>query len=45
MIKAGGFEQMTRNGPSDDAQHLVYHGGISGKQIAQRKWNAQHPLP
>ena len=31
LIKAGGFDQMTRDGPSDDAQHLAHHGGMSGE--------------
>jgi len=28
----------------DNAQHLAHDGGLTGKQQAQREWNAEDPL-
>ena len=28
-----------------DGQHAAHHLGVSRKQVAQREWDAQHPLP
>ena len=36
--------QMRGNGPINDTQYLAHDGGVAGKQKAQRKGHAEHPL-
>lgn len=39
----GFADQVRGNGAEDNARHLAHDGGLTGKQKAQREWNAKHP--
>jgi len=38
------LQEMCRDRPPDEGQHLAHRGGFGGEQEAQREGHRQHPL-